>query len=483
MFVLVAEFLFETFRADPDGVASTGRAENCEWPPSPARLFGALVDADGTGDRCRVTDGSELEEMEQWPAPTIYFAPDVHHQKLESRFVVRQSGSADKSTHQEYVARTGALVRPGVRAALRRPTVVYVWPVDPAPSVRTALARRAARVGYLGCSDSPARLRLGDELPGSLDGLVPMNPTADGPTLVGVPRPGRLAVLDAAYEAFRTHGPSVTRAQFPALRTMERYGMPGQLAEMESDRGEVVAWLLLSRSIQGRRISAVTGALKAAVLSQYQRLVGEPPPVLHGHGLGDGGYDTSRFLALPNVGGRHSDGRIHGLAVWMPPGTDEDLRARVRDAAVTIRKLHGRGFERSVEPWQGQPNPWSAHPRRWTGPARVWATAFPAVHERHGRSIDHAELSRWCTHAGLPEPAHAEWMRTPFIRGAVDLAPVEVNRPGRRGRPYSHVRLVFDDPITGPLVIGGARQRGLGLLAPIEDSEGLGPTTGGERNA
>ena len=114
----------------------------------------------------------------------------------------------------------------------------------------------------------------------------------------------------------------------------------------------------------------------------------------------------------------------------------------------------------------------AANPTRWLRRSRHWATAFPAIHERH-RPLDLAELSRWCRHAGLPEPVAFRSGRTPFLTAAADLAPVEVNRPGRPGLPYSHVDLQFAEPITGPVVIGGGRQRGFGLCVPVDDSSDL----------
>ena len=61
MLVVSAELLHGTFRGDADGAANTGRLSRGEWPPAPFRLFAALVAADGTRERCRVTDGAELE--------------------------------------------------------------------------------------------------------------------------------------------------------------------------------------------------------------------------------------------------------------------------------------------------------------------------------------------------------------------------------------------------------------------------------------
>ncbi len=467
MFVVTVEFLHDTFRADPDGVAHTGRAERGEWPPSPARLFAALVAADGTRDRCRVTDGSELTAMEAWPPPRVHADPDPWHQVLEPRYVVQHTGSAVRNTHQEYVGRGGVLVRPGVRVALRHPRVVYAWEIEPPPVVSEALHRRAARVGYLGAADSPVRVTVGDSLP-HLEGLGLYEPADDGDVFLSCPRPGHLAVLDAAYDAWVEHGAAIGRAQFPALRNQVRYRSPFA-PPPEPDRGGVAAWLVLGRAVSGRRITPLVAAFKAAVLSQYQRLEGEPPALLHGHGYSEPGYELARFLALPDVGFRHSKGRIHGLALWLPPGVDGRTRGRAADAARSVRRLSGPGVDVEVEPWAGQSRPWAAHPQRWQRASRRWVTAFPALHERRGRDLDRAEVGRWCRHAGLPEPIAVRSARGPLVHGAVDLSPVEVNRPGRPGRPYSHVEMVFAGPVFGPVVVGAGRQRGLGLCVQVDE--------------
>ena len=65
MLAVSVEFLHGTFRGDPDGTANTGRLTRGEWPPAPFRLFAALVAADGTRERCTVTDGAELEWFER----------------------------------------------------------------------------------------------------------------------------------------------------------------------------------------------------------------------------------------------------------------------------------------------------------------------------------------------------------------------------------------------------------------------------------
>ena len=469
MLAISVELLHGTFRGDPDGTANTGRLTRGEWPPSPARLFAALVAADGTRQQCRVTDGTELAWFERLPPPVIHAHSKPWHQPLQPRYVVRHEGSASKSTHQEYVGRSGALHRAGVRVATRDPRVVYSWDVEsPTRVTLDALRRRAARVGYLGASDSPVRVRVATRMPPPTARHDAFLPGRRGNAVIDVTEPGDLKVLDRMYDEWCARGASVSRLQFPALRHGIPYRSPSSSAE-PVDRGSVVAWLRLGAAVSGRRVSAVTALFKEAILSHHQSIHGEPPAILHGHGFGGTGYEIARYLALPDVGYPRSRGRIHGLALWVPPGCDSIARQMARDAAVAIRRLTGRGVDVSVALRDDdEPRPYAAHPDRWLRRSRGWATAFPAIHERR-RTLDLAEVARWCRHAGLPEPIAFRSARTPLVAGALDLAPVEVNRPGKSVLPYSHVELRFAQAVAGPVVIGSGRQRGFGLCVPVDD--------------
>ena len=475
MLSIAVEFLHGTFRGDPDGSANTGGLTRGEWPPSPARLFAALVAADGTGDACRVTDGAELEWFERLPPPVIHADARPAHNRLLPRYVVqhqrsfatvRRGGRSEVSIQQEYVGRIAALSRGGVRVAPRSAHVAYVWEVEPPErALAEALRLRAARVGYLGSSDSPVRLRVDTSLPVSVADLDPFVPDREGETAINVAREGDLARWDNHHEKWKERGASVSRSQSPTLTHPAAYRSP--LSEEQQDRGEVVAWLRLGMAVSGRRVSALTTLFKEAVLSQHQRLHGEPAPELHGHGFSGTGYELARYLALPDVGFRQSRGRVHGLALWLPPGTDRAVRRMARDAAFSIQRLSGRGIDVAVAPRDDEERPVAAHPNRWLWPSHGWATAVPAIHERRHR-LDLAEVGRWCEHAGLPAPIAYREARTPLVAGAIDLAPAEVNRPGRPALPYSHVELWFERAVPGPVVIGSGRQRGFGLCVPLD---------------
>ncbi|MCY4622930.1 MAG: type I-U CRISPR-associated protein Csb2 [bacterium] len=469
MFTVDVEFLLGTYRADPSGDSVTDQGRG-EWPPAPARLVPALIAADGASS----ADAAELEAFTAAGPPLIYADPDPHAQRLHGRYVVVNKKSS--KTHQEYPARTGSLVRPGVRMALRDRLVTFVYPdFDPDEATFAALRWRADRVGYLGCADSPVAVTVSrvDELP---EGAA-FVPDPNGSELVNTHTAGHLEAWCRAYRAWAERG--VSRRQFPALRHQTLYRRPDCEPEPETDGGRVVAWVRFGSTVHGRRVAAVAHAFKRAAYALYTETHGHLPPAwFHGHGLSEtgSGWQLARFLPLPNVGGTYSDGRIHGTAVWIPPGVDEVEARRVTESVLSVTHLAGM-TEHLVVADQQDTRRWvrATSSSRWSGPSRQWATAFPAVSDRHGpvQRLGAADVARWCRQAGLPEPVAARVSRTPLLAGAVDLSPSETARPGHnQPRSWAHVEMFFAQKVKGPVVVGGARSYGLGLCAPVAETLG-----------
>ena len=467
MLVFDVELLHGTYRADPDGSAPTGRQTSGEWPPAPSRLLAALIAADGTGSQTRRTTGAELEVLAAADPPVIHADSNPHHQPLEERYVAGQKRA--NSQQQEYVARTGVLVRPGVRVAPRNPHVRFVYDVEVGDDDLAALGYRAARVGYLGCADSPVKLtvaRLPDQpVDGSEDLLWVPDP--DGQEIVNTHADGDVARWAAAFDAWSRHG--ATRSQTRRYQPRACYRHPLD-PPADTQLGRVPVWLRFQRPVPGRRAAVVAHGLKQATLARYQQDHGDPAGWLHGHvNEGESDYQLARFLALPNVGHRHSDGKIHGAAVWVPRGVEE---IDVRNLASTLASIQSLsladGNRITVDRSRRS---WATNPRRWQGLARRWVTALPAVSDRHQR-IDSTAVIRWCEQVGLPKPVRIRISRTPFLPGGVDLHPTETRRPGHtQTRPYAHVSLIFGEPVAGPVVIGAARSYGLGLCAPCDPRE------------
>lgn len=463
MLIVTVEFTHGWLRAGPTSDARlTGGDRRGEWPPSPGRLLAAFVAADGTRGRQRGTDGAELRLLEEAPPPMILADPDdqVLRAQINDRYVVRNQRA--NSAVQGYPARSSTLVRPGVRLIPRTPTIAYCYDIENVSDQQLrALRFRAARIGYLGAADAPARITVERRQPTSQ--LHRWRAHDAGATPLAVGYPGMVDDLDVAFDLFLA-GEIVERSWTP--KKIVRYRADQQ--NVFEPRTDETIWLKFSRAISSHHVIAITEALRAAVLHHHPDGA-EAPAIVHGHGNEQPSWHQVRFLPLVEAGHQHSKGRIHGAGIWVPAAATRHDRDGIRTAALSIRRLwHGDRFDVAVTLHDGEPRPWTANPARWIGPARQWSSVTPVVQERHG-PVTHEEVARWFTHAGHPVPEQFVANRHPDLAGAIDLRPPIVRR--RYGRsPYTHITVEFEEPVFGPLAVGRGRSFGLGLLAPIKEA-------------
>lgn len=474
MLAIEVELLHETIRiGSPDDLALSGQEDLGEWPPSPARLFAALVAAGGTRERSLTGSAPELSTLESTSPPRIVAddpADVLGPSGVADRYVVKNE-RAKKGAVQEYVARENTLVRPSPRMAPKTPLIRYEWPdLELSATELAGLRVRVGRIGYLGCADSPVRVSVSTEVSDDDSGMRAWLPDDRANTALPIPFTGLTRVLDRIYDDF-SGGRAPRRSWY---RTDRRGYLSPREATTESRPECTCLWVRFARTVSGRHVLHVTEALRGAVLAEAQRIVGDAidlDPVLHGHGFSGRGYEHAHWLALPDVGGDYSTGRIHGGAVMLPPGIHPATVDLAREAIARVSRLNlpgGRSI--TVVPYRGERKPWAIVPRRWHGPTPRWTSAFPVVHERWTKGTpDLAEIGRWCEYAGLPRPLAATTSRRPVLTGAPDLMPHETTRKGRDRRPYSYLEIEFSEPVRGPVVLGRRRHFGVGLMAPLPE--------------
>ena len=247
---------------------------------------------------------------------------------------------------------------------------------------------------------------------------------------------------------------------------------------------------LIVLTITGRQVSLpATLKLTEALRSLLMRACPEQPPPewFSGH-RSDGLPTTAPHLALtplPFVGSKHTDGRILGLALVLPAGLDPQEGGRclepfLHDADTGLPREHalfsGQWFECGLELETRERPPVNLDPETWTRQSRVWASVTPVVLNRHFDGKDKWEraaesLKEACRHIGLPRPREVLLHPVSLVEGvphARDYPQLtRKNDSGRRS--HSHAVLIFDEQVSGPVIVGAGRFRGYGLCRPLDN--------------
>jgi CRISPR-associated protein Csb2 len=458
---------------------SHGRGEDGrpEWPPSPLRLFQALV-ASSIGHwldpdaRTRVV--AALGWLEHQPPPEIVAPPAVETAAPYRIYVpdnlgddvARAWAKGNDATLAEY--RTEKDVRP---MRLDGGAVHYVFrsgdDVEPHYSVLRAAARSMTHLGWgidmvAGDADRGAEGITGERwIPGK-PGMRTLRCAMSG-TLRALERRHAQFLQRLEGGVFRPVSPLTAFAVHP-------YARPADLA-----RRPFAAFRLLD-PLRGklrmyeptRRARDVAAWLRHAVSETCSGWpFGPTDLVVHGHGTASGAQPVARFsfLPLPTISPLRVEG-ITRVIVAAAPSLDDQL-------AWVRARLAGQELV-----WKQQPvalleplPPGDAVVQRYVATSDRWSTVTPVVLPGHDdRSAKKAErlLRRAFLQAGFePEVIEGiqelEWRNVGF-RPGVDLASHYLP-PDKVLGPQFHVRVRFSSPCTGPIAVGSGRHRGMGIFA------------------
>lgn len=363
------------------------------------------------------------------------------------------------------------------------------------------------RVARLGHSSSPVSCRLIDAPPEATH--VPVDADANGGIRIRVPRAGLLDQLERTFAV--TGGREAGPLAAATARYRHAVGEPPALPSplLGGD------WIPLTFPNRVRlplaRTLDVTRALRNALIAHDE----DPPAeILTGHQprRTDGSSSTSAtphlaFVPLANVGHPRSDGYISGLAIVFPRDVSESDRVRVLNALGRWESANGLQLRLADanepplhlarQPLDPADSPLSSRGplgtrsrSYWCRPARAWTSVTPIALDRFPRHYNAEDperraaadivaadtIRKACMHAGLPEPSEVYILVGPPLAGVPSA-----RRGGRRGRsgfpPFAtgsrriprltvHARIVFDEPVSGPVLIGAARYFGYGLCLP-----------------
>ena len=463
------------------------------WPPSPGRLFQALVAGAARGGAVAPDDQRALRWLEELQPPRIA-APPSRRGAAVPRFVPNNDLDAVGGDPRRVAEiRVGKAWRPHFFDA--RAPVLYVWDFDgpiPAAERVCAIAAKlyqlgrgvdmaAATAAILDCDEAQAALTAH---PGAIRrptgaGAVPVAQPGTLASLIERRRRGRERLaLDATGRTLFTQPPK-------ALFRHIGYDAPPRRLHFDLRRNGAFAPRRL-----GSAAALMTGLRDAAALRLQNALPSrarEIERLIVGRGAGPRDVVRRiRMTPIPSIGMEHTDPSIRRIMVEVPtecpiawrdvewafaglepcdPATDEILPSRVvatNDAVMAGRYMrHARVF-RTVTPAALSS---VLRPRRRTQPD----TVTDAARRGHDEAQAAAAVVQALRHAGVPtKPSSIHVQREPLHPRGVRA---EAFADGSRFPPRAlwHVEMRFPTAIPGPLVLGDGRFCGLGLMEPVTD--------------
>ncbi len=446
MLAVRCELLLGSYQAaDP-----FGSADSVEWPPHPYRLHAALVaaacEAGGEHPADEALAGLRWLEAQAPPAITCSLAPS---RRTAARSWVPRNPTrgGEWGRYLKAGSAVNRVDRTFPTAVPEDPVVTFTWPATEGAS--DVLVELIEAVAWLGSSRSPVMCAVQDVAPPAV-----FAPSVRGAWQVRVAAHG---ITEALVEARFTHPQPVSApiAGYTAAASPVE-SMPSPVAAPFS---QLLVRRVAAATQDAADAPAVAAALRLAVLSRAGDVA---PAALHGH---DSARGHAAYLALCDVAHRGARGTLRGVAVALPDDVTPSERAACERAFRAVNPLLLADGQSALALDDEIADLATLSVERWVGPATDWATVTPVVLDRfprRGRG-PRDELLASIANAGLPEPAELQLLAGPPLAGAPPGGALRGEvPPGMR----VHARVRFEHPIRGPVLVGRARFRGVGLFLP-----------------
>ena len=470
-----------------------------DWPPSPLRLFQALVDAAASRWRGSQFDDCAKPALVALQGLTPEIVAPEHRVGTPFRTAVpnndldvwagpiSKGNEPKKQPNELKTMKTIQPIRVRIGEGKDKDALYYLYPMpellaDKRTELVNVIGAAARSVTHLGwgidmvAADADV---ISEEdaakLPGHRWRVVPA-----GGVPLRVPKVGTLDDLIRKHENFLGRLPEGGGFKpVPPLScfdTVQYYSdtAPGCVAPA---RPFAAFSLLTPDAEQTAAFDKLTGTRDVAGLirhlldSEYERFDFDADTrgtYVNGHNA-DGtpvrGAAADRrlmFLPLPTI--NHALGRVEAIRRLLVVGPAGDT-ARIEDLG---RRLCGEVLEHIGTPRALltvlPKSDWVL--RQYTDESDVWSTVTPAVFPGHHKGdLDEGDrLARLMfAHAGLPDPAEL-WWRPVGFRAGVEMAN-RYTRPDNMDGSIYHLRVRFPRKVRGPLAVGAGRYRGFGLLA------------------
>lgn len=229
-------------------------------------------------------------------------------------------------------------------------------------------------------------------------------------------------------------------------------------------------------AIYAKPLPRITDALlvgekvRLAAMGLAKRFLnGEIPVALSGHAEA-GATNHAHAFFLPEDSDR--DGRIDHILVHAPMGLDRNSRM-IMAALNGIQTKEGIDWKLILEA-MGDNTHFSGKSANLLCAARTWQSITPYLHPWHRKNKFgiQQQIQKECRLRQIPEPAEIRTIRPEKPR-PLDFRRFRTKKnivqPDRHG---CFLRLLFAEPVQGPLALGFACHFGLGLFAPAGSEAG-----------
>jgi len=468
--------------------------EKPEWPPSPMRLFQALLAGSRTGRR--MNEWSNAKEkafrwLEQCEPPMI-IAPAAKNSTAWTIFVPNND-SDKKYNRQDRL--TSKIFKP--QRLLDGDTLYYLWlldqkDVDFTRKYAELLCREARYLIALGWGIDQV-VGAGCILKESETSTLPgqrwraLTEHRPGQRTYRVPVEGSFEDLENVFRSFlqRIEG----RRYNPPLK-FTRYGIAGYFRRLDMPPRSYAIFELPEgiafRQEDTVRVAAMLRSLTCKIAQgDTHRFPCESEQYVAGHiKEKDPGQSRFSYYPLPTIGGKYSDGMIRRLLIAEPfNGSGRHVRwAQNRLRGKFLKDKYNNDICILHDLWRIDSE---KIVRRYVNESRSWCSVTPVIlpgYDDFKTSIPKKSnkptkaerlLFKCLIHAGIPSRLvkSVAMRKAPFWLGSQH--PKRYCRPDYladyHARPGWHVRILFHEPLAGPLSIGAGRHCGLGILAGKED--------------
>lgn len=500
-----------------------------EWPPSPFRLFqalvagvarrGELVVGDDEPSNTKFTPiGQALGWLQKHSRehPPIIIAPRHKVGRAITRFVPNNDGDKKFDRQERLTAKptipTLFLLEPD-----QKPEVHYVWDLSDDPDVPVDRICDAARslttLGWgIDMAFADARPASQDEIEG-LRGVrwYPKPGAWQDEGMLRTPTYNHETQECTLCDLRHCHETAMNRIQHgQPLRTVDKPKIFDSVLYTSTERPigrRVEVFKMIDANEDTFRyphakLIHIAGMVRHLAI---ERMKADPPrwkrhepdwlqSFVCGHRGNVEQHQQISYVPLPSIGYAHADAIIRNVMLIAPLGCEHELE-------YVAERLNGEQLKpeeqiRSIGLENSSPIPGTIFLNRFTPPCgkfirecylttgKVWQTVTPVILDGHNKKSksDKPEaiareteklILKALARAGIETPCSFSWQSYPYLKHC--LSAHKYDRNGRHTgyhRPKHldhltavHVRLTFTHPVTGPITIGAGRHCGLGLMA------------------